>query len=86
VHSLITWRSVTASRGRRSTSSGAPRPVPDWALVHRELGAHKGTTLQLLWLEYRQGQPHGYQYSQFCELYRQWRGKVDVVLRQPWLA
>ena len=69
-----------------SPPSGAPRTVPDWALVHRELRAHKGTTLQLLWLEYKQGEADGYQYSQFCELYRQWRGKLDVVLRQPYRA
>ena len=66
--------------------SGAPRPVPDWSQVHRELRRHKGTTLQLLWLEYKQGEPDGYQYSQFCELYRQWRGRLDVVLRQPYTA
>jgi transposase len=39
-------------------------------------------TLQLLWEEYRQSQPEGYRYSQFCELYRRWRRKQDVVLRQ----
>ena len=70
----------------QSPSSQGPRPVPDWAEVHRELARHKGTTLQLLWLEYKQAQADGYQYSQFCELYRQWRGKLDVVLRQPYWA
>jgi transposase len=65
--------------------SGTPRPMPDWASVHRELGGHKGTTLALLWLEYKQAQgDDGYQYSQFCELYRRWRGALDVVLRQPY--
>jgi transposase len=39
-------------------------------------------TLQLLWEEYRQSQAEGYGYSHFCQLYRQWRRKQDVVLRQ----
>lgn len=64
--------------------SKVPRPVPDWSHVYRELGRHKGVTLELLWLEYKQVHPDGYQYSQFCDLYRQWRGKLDVTLRQPY--
>ena len=42
----------------------------------------KGVTLQLLWYEYKQANPEGYQYSQFCNLYRQWERKLDVTLRQ----
>ena len=45
--------------------------------------ARKGVTLQLLWYEYKQANPDdGYQYSQFCNLYRQWDKKLDVTLRQ----
>ena len=36
----------------------------------------------LLWQEYKEGTPSGYQYSQFCELYRQWRKKLDLSMRQ----
>jgi transposase len=57
------------------------RPAPDWNRVHKEL-RRKNVTLQLLWLEYRQAHPDGYGYSQFCNLYRAWRGGVDVVMRQ----
>lgn len=57
------------------------RPAPDWDKIHLEL-RRKGVTLQLLWFEYRQTYPEGYQYSRFCELYRFWRKKVDVVMRQ----
>ena len=39
-------------------------------------------TLQLLWLEYKERYADGIQYSQFCELYRGWRGALDLVLRQ----
>ena len=32
----------------------------------------KAVTLQLLWEEYRENNPEGYQYSQFCLRYRAW--------------
>jgi len=57
------------------------RGIPDWAHIHGEL-KHKGVTLFLLWQEYRQANPDGYQYSWFCEHYRAWQGKLDVVMRQ----
>jgi transposase len=57
------------------------RFVPDWAQVHREL-ARKGVTLQLLWEEHKQAHPDGYQYSRFSELYRTWRGALDLPMRQ----
>ena len=60
-----------------------PKSVtPDFAWMHEELRRHKHVTLQLLWDEYKQAHPDGYQYSQFCELYRRWARKIDVVLRQ----
>ena len=43
-------------------------------------------TLQLLWLEYREAHRDGYQYSRFCDRYRAWRGRLDVVLRQVYRA
>lgn len=59
-----------------------PRAVPDWNHVFREL-RRKGVTLQLLWYEYKKVHPEdGYQYSQFCDLYRRFRGQLDVVMRQ----
>ena len=57
------------------------RGVPDWSLVHQEL-KRKGVTLFLLWQEYRETHPEGYQYSWFCDHYRAWQGKLDVVMRQ----
>jgi transposase len=59
-----------------------PRPMPDFAEIHAELQSHKHLTLQLVWEEYKQAHPDGYQYSQFCDLYRRWAGKLDLVLRQ----
>lgn len=57
------------------------RPLPDWALVHQEL-KRKGVTLVLLWQEYKATAPDGLQYSYFCEAYRKWAKKLDVVMRQ----
>jgi transposase len=57
------------------------RPTPDWAQVHAER-KHPGVTLQLLWLEYKQAHPDGYQYTQFCAHYRRWCAQLDPVLRQ----
>src|ERR1700730_1883098 len=57
------------------------RPLPDWAHVHHDL-RRKGVTLQLLWLEYKERELEGYQYSQFCRRYREWQRHLDVVMRQ----
>lgn len=57
------------------------RFLPDWAEVHREL-KRKGVTLSLLWQEYKEAHPEGYQYSFFCEHYRRWQGALDVCMRQ----
>ena len=56
--------------------------MPDCEQIHRELQSHKHVTLQLLWQEYKEAHPDGYQYSQFCELYRRWEKKLDLVLRR----
>jgi transposase len=60
---------------------GRSIPPPDWSEVHKEL-RHKSVTLSLLWVEYRQEQPNGYSYSQFCHHYRQWRKQLNPMMRQ----
>lgn len=63
-------------------SEGKPkRPTPNWPEVHQEL-KRKGVTLLLLWQEYKEANPDGYQYTQFCEHYRRWSGALDVWMRQ----
>ena len=57
------------------------RVLPPMEYLHHEL-RRKVVTLQLLWHEYKQANPDGYQYSQFCKIYRQWEKKLDVTLRQ----
>jgi transposase len=61
--------------------SGEARPSPDYGAVHLEL-RRKGVTLQLLWEEYREAHADGYQYSQFCDLYRRWAAKLNPTMRQ----
>jgi transposase len=63
--------------------SAVCRPLPDWPTIQEELkaGRRKGVTLQLLWLEYKEANPDGLQYSHFCDSYRRWRGGLDLVLR-----
>jgi transposase len=57
-------------------------PEPDWVGIHNELKTHKNLTLQLIWQEKRESDPEGYGYSRFCDLYRRWLKKLDLVLRQ----
>lgn len=57
------------------------RPLPNWNQVHGDLVTGKGVTLQLLWEEYRESEPEGYAYTQFCEYYKRWVGKLNPVLR-----
>lgn len=57
------------------------RPVPDWAMVHREL-RKKGVTLLLLWEEHRAEHPKAFGYSRFCELYQAWRQAAEPRMRQ----
>ena len=59
------------------------RSLPDWSAIHQELKA-KGVTLSLLWQEYRELHPDGYGYSRFCDLYRAWKKRLDVSLRQDY--
>ena len=60
---------------------GSERPVPDWAVVDREL-RKKGVTLALLWEEYRSHQPQAFGYSRFCERYQAWKGTSEPRMRQ----
>ena len=66
----------------RNLSPNASRAQPDWKYLNNELVTHKNMTLMLLWQEYKELDPEGYQYSQFCELFRQWRKKLDLSMRQ----
>ena len=58
-----------------------------WRKSRRVQYPRKGVTLRLLWLEYQEAvaaNAHGlaYQYSQFCDLYGSWKGKLALSMRQ----
>src|ERR1700730_10008736 len=88
----LTWAQAAAldeGEGERRLFTQVRRNEPpsrmaiDFEWVHREL-RRTGVTLQLLWVEYRDAAAkaeHGgkrYQYSQFCDLYVDFRSKVEV--------
>lgn len=58
------------------------RAQPDFSRIREEKQKHRELTVELLWEEYRDQHPDGYCYSRFCKLYRKWKKKQDVVLRQ----
>lgn len=51
-----------------------------FAKMEQEL-TQNGVSRYLLWLEYKQQYPEGYQYVQFCYHYRQWKLASQVSLR-----
>ena len=62
-------------------SSGA-RPGLDYAHIHEELRRHRELTLLQLWVEYAENKPGAYGYSRYCELYGQWKKKLNPTMRQ----
>ena len=63
------------------TPCHSSRLFPDFHEVHKELQSRKHVTLMLLWQEYKERFPDGYQYSWYCHSYRDWSAKLDVVMR-----
>jgi transposase len=57
------------------------RPSPDWIYVHRELQM-RHVTKNLLWQEYKEVQPEGLQFSQFCARYLAWARPLQATMRQ----
>lgn len=63
-----------------SVSKEPQKPLPDWKYIHKEL-KKKNVTLFLLWQEYKETYPDGYEYSWFCRTYKEWFGKIGVTMR-----
>ena len=78
-----------ARRRRRARAAPLPdehhpvsnRPEPDWAWIHTEL-QRRHVTKMLLWQEYKEAQPVGLQYSQFCDRYLRWARPLSATMRQ----
>jgi transposase len=86
---LDTWAAVEAVPDaaleaqlyHRGAGAARVRAQPDCAAIHTER-RQPGVTLQLLHLEYLERHPDGYQYTQYCELYRQWLRRRGLTMRQ----
>lgn len=59
----------------------ADRALPDFAVIDIER-RRPGVTLRLLHLEYLETNPDGYQYTQFCQHYRDWLSRNKRSMRQ----
>ncbi|MBI2119229.1 MAG: winged helix-turn-helix transcriptional regulator [Elusimicrobia bacterium] len=59
----------------------AIKPIPEYAKIQEEL-RNKHVTLILLWQEYKEQYSDGYEYVQYCNLYRAWKGKQHYCMRQ----
>ena len=64
--------------GRKLPSA---RPQPNFEHIHTER-SRPGVTLQLLHHEYLEEHPYGYQYTRFCDLYRDWLKRHRLSMRQ----
>lgn len=71
LHAQLYRRAVPLSR----------TPQPDFTVLHREL-SRRGVTRLLLWEEYKAAHADGWQYSVFCDQYRRWLARQELVLRQ----
>lgn len=60
------------------------RPLPDFAYIHKEI-AKKGVTFELLWMEYKEQYPNGYEISQFKKLYYKFKNKINPTMRQTYI-
>ncbi len=64
------------------------KAMPDFNYIYQELKRRKKTkvTLYLLWEEYKEDNPDGYQYTQFRVHYRHFMNKLNPSMRQTHLA
>jgi transposase len=72
---------VLKSLGLKRGPRGGDGPLPDFQAIRREIG-RKGVTLYLVWEEYKQANPTGYSYSNYCLHYRKWRNAQKLEFRQ----
>jgi transposase len=88
--SNLTWDDVASLdesklrqlvQGAHCVEPKRSKPEPDWQTIHKEL-KRKNVTLQLLWEEYKEQHPDGYQSSQFGDLYRKWKSTISPWMRQ----
>lgn len=62
-------------------SGKSHRPALEYGYLLKEI-RRPDATLSVLWEEYKQQNPDGYQYSYFCDLFNAYRGKLNYSMRQ----
>lgn len=64
------------------------KPLPDYNYIYNELKNSKKNevTVKLLWEEYRETYPEGYEYTQFRILYNRFKKKLNPSMRQVHIA
>ena len=64
------------------------KPLPDYNYIYNELKNSKKSevTVKLLWEEYRETYPEGYEYTQFRILYNRFKKKLNPSMRQVHIA
>ena len=57
------------------------KPLPDYNYIYKELKSSKKSevTIKLLWEEYRETYPQGYEYTQFRVLYNRFKKKTKPI-------
>jgi transposase len=65
----------------RNNKTDKRRPEPDYLNLLEEI-RKPDATLAVLWEEYKQQHPDGYQYSYFCDLFNAYRQKLNYSMRQ----
>jgi transposase len=52
------------------------KPEPNYEYIYNELKKHPKLNLRFLWSEYKQQEPNGLEYSQFCERFNRWQNQT----------
>ena len=71
-----------------SSGVASKKAMPDMNYLHKEMKLRKKTkiTLRLLWEEYKESNPDGYQYTQFRLHYSRFKQRLNPSMRQTHLA
>ena len=59
----------------KNKQQGKKKPELDYNYLVQEI-RQPNMTMALLWEEYKQNEPAGYQYSQFCNLFKKYSKKI----------
>ncbi len=74
--------------GFKKSTPKNKKPLPDYNYIYNELKCNKKSevTVKLLWEEYRETYPQGYEYTQFRILYNRFKSKLNPSMRQVHIA